>query len=58
VSYVLKRAGHALRQALGKPADPDAMPGMDEFERTVEGVMSRQSTRRAQTIVRVPAWTR
>jgi adhesin transport system membrane fusion protein len=55
VSFVLKRAGHVLRQALGKPADPDAMPGMDEFERTVEAVMSRQSTRRAQTIVRAVA---
>jgi membrane fusion protein, adhesin transport system len=49
------RVMQALKQALGKPADPDAMPGMGEFERTVEDVMSRQATRRAQTIVRVAA---
>lgn len=44
-----------LRQALGTPTDPQAMPGMGEFERSVEGVMSRQGTHRAQTIVRVAA---
>jgi membrane fusion protein, adhesin transport system len=55
MSSFLKRAVHATRQALGKPSDPDAMPGMGEFERTVDGVMSRQATRRAQTIVRAAA---
>ncbi|MBQ0958591.1 HlyD family type I secretion periplasmic adaptor subunit [Ideonella sp. 4Y11] len=33
------------------------MPGMDAFERTVESVMSRQSTARAQHLVRVTAIT-
>lgn len=50
-----RTAMSGLRQALGTPTDPQAMPGMGEFERTVEGVMSRQATRRAQTIVRVAA---
>lgn len=50
-----RSAMNGLRQALALPADPQAMPGMGEFERTVDGVMSRQATRRAQTIVRVAA---
>jgi adhesin transport system membrane fusion protein len=39
--------------ALGGPADPHVMPGMSDFERAAEGVMSRQATRRAQHIVRI-----
>jgi adhesin transport system membrane fusion protein len=50
-----RSAMKGLRQALALPSDPQAMPGMGEFERTVDGVMSRQATRRAQTIVRVAA---
>jgi adhesin transport system membrane fusion protein len=50
-----RSAMKGLRQALALPSDPQAMPGMGEFERTVDGVMSRQATRRAQTIVRVSA---
>ncbi|MBQ0931450.1 HlyD family type I secretion periplasmic adaptor subunit [Ideonella sp. 4Y16] len=48
----------ALKQiVLPPPAGTAVMPGMDAFERTVEGVMSRQSTARAQHLVRVTAIT-
>lgn len=39
--------------ALGGAEDPHLMPGMGDFERSAEGVMSRQATRRAQHIVRI-----
>jgi membrane fusion protein, adhesin transport system len=55
VAANLKKAAGGLRAALRKPDDPEAMPGMGDFERAVDGVMSRQATRRAQTIVRVAA---
>lgn len=56
-----KRRGQtwsALKQiVLPPPAGLAVMPGMDAFERTVESVMSRQSTARAQHLVRVTAIT-
>lgn len=49
---------NALKQiVLPPPAGLAVMPGMDAFERTVESVMSRQSTARAQHLVRVTAIT-
>lgn len=44
---------HGIRLALGGAEDPHLMPGMSDFERAAEGVMSRQATRRAQHIVRI-----
>ncbi len=43
----------AISQALGGAEGPNLMPGMSDFERAAEGVMSRQATRRAQRIVRI-----
>jgi len=43
----------ALGLALGGAEEPNLMPGMSDFERAAEGVMSRQATRRAQHIVRI-----
>ena len=46
----LLRAGREAFSPAGVVAD---VPGMSDFERSAEGVMSRQSTQRAQTVVRV-----
>ncbi len=46
----LLRAGREAFSPANGVAD---VPGMSDFERSAEGVMSRQSTQRAQTIVRV-----
>lgn len=43
----------AIGLALGGADEPNLMPGMSDFERAAEGVMSRQATRRAQHIVRI-----
>ncbi|MBT9599368.1 MAG: HlyD family type I secretion periplasmic adaptor subunit [Vitreoscilla sp.] len=42
-----------MRAFFGAPSDPLAMPGMSDFERAADNVMSRQATQRAQQIVRI-----
>ena len=44
-----------VRQFFAPPPSMNDMPGMDAFERSVEQVMSRQRTMRAQQIMRVSA---
>ena len=48
-----RRLWSALQAAFSPPDNPAVMPGMDAFERSVEHVMSQQSTRRAQQLVRM-----
>ena len=43
-----RRLWSALKAAFAPPDNPAVMPGMEAFERSVEHVMSHQSTRRAQ----------
>lgn len=50
-----RQVWRAARQALASPADPAELPGLSPFERSVENVMSAQSTRRAQQLVRLSA---
>src|SRR5574343_692345 len=49
----LRRLWSALQAAFSPPDNPAGVPGMDAFERSVEHVMSHQSTRRAQQLVRM-----
>ncbi|MEK8033715.1 HlyD family type I secretion periplasmic adaptor subunit [Ideonella sp. DXS29W] len=48
-----QRAWRGIGQALSGPEDPQVIPGMGDFERAADAVMSRQATRRAQHLVRV-----
>lgn len=48
-----RKIARAIGLALGGAEEPNLMPGMSDFERAAEGVMSRQATRRAQHIVRI-----
>lgn len=48
-----RKIARAIGLALGGAEAPNLMPGMSDFERAAEGVMSRQTTRRAQHIVRI-----
>ena len=56
--WTLRRVTQLIRTILAPPP-PDAavLPGMDAFERSVEAVMSRQSTARAQRLLRLTGVT-